>query len=558
MAVSERLIEQTTRHQVHLERLKSGEANQWTSFLQQIDRSIRERLAKHDLTAFSRSRLERLVSSVNAMLDEIYGEYRGELNIHLQDLADYEAGFEARSLAKATVDTVEFVVPASTQVHAAIMAQPLSVRGADGGKLLTAFIRDWTTVERKRVSHAIRQGFFEGKTTAQILTDIRGTQANAFRDGILAVNDRHVRTMVRTAVQHVASVARFETWNANSDFITGYQWISTLDSRTSQQCRSLDGQEFKLGEGPKPPIHPNCRSTTVPALSSELDFLREDATRASKDGYVDADQTYYEWLKKQPYEFQVDALGPARAKLFRDGGLSASEFARLNLGRNFRPLTLDEMKKLEPHAFNRALTSPAGPISTDPAVVRMEARAYVTSNGRKHGGEYAYGVDLVDGNLLIRKKGGDRSVSFSTLEVERIMRAKDVVLYHNHPSGTSLSKPDLIFGSSTNLKEIVAFSTQGQGEYIASHFKSPDVIASAYGQAEKYIERQIRPRFMSGEFNVGQANALHVHFINAALDRVGVIKYKAPELSRNTSQALSIADKQFDAWLEEFRGLYTD
>ena len=155
-------------------------------------------------------------------------------------------------------------------------------------------------------------------------------------------------------MQHVASTARFQTWDANADLLTGYQWVSTLDSRTTQQCRSLDGQKFKLGEGPRPPLHIGCRSTTVADLDDGLDFLDEGATRSSLTGPVDADLTYYQWLKRQPAAFQDSAIGPKRGKLLRAGGLSAERFSELQLDRNFQPLTLAEMRQLEPQAFARA------------------------------------------------------------------------------------------------------------------------------------------------------------------------------------------------------------
>lgn len=354
MPALEQLVEQTTRHQVYLERLKSHEANQWADFLKEMDKKIRLELSGEDLTTLSRSRLKKLLVNVNALLDDILTRYRDVLGQRLLDIGEYEAGFEARSLAAVSVPDFEWVVPSIEQISAAISAKPLSVRGADGGKLLDPFIKDWTNTEKKRVSNAIRQGFFEGKTTGQMLQEIRGTRANKFRDGILAVADRNIKIMVRTAVQHVASVSRMETLAANDDLIEKYEWRSTLDSRTTQQCRSLDKQTFAVGKGPLPPIHPGCRSTYVPVLSEEFDFLNEGATRSSLNGYVDADLTYYEWLKQQPIEFQNDAIGPTRAKLLRDGGLTPQEFSRLNLGRNFAPINLEEMRKKEPNAFIKA------------------------------------------------------------------------------------------------------------------------------------------------------------------------------------------------------------
>lgn len=352
MAAAEQLIEQSTRHQVYLERLKTGEANQWVPFLQEMDRKLRLALSSEDLTELSRTRMKALVSKVNALLTDIYERYKEQLNISLLELAEYEAGFEARSLNQVTSEDFEFVIPSPDQVKAAIEAHPLSVRGADGGKLLKPFINDWTSTEKRRVSNAIRQGFFEGKTTPQIIKEIRGTKAAKYKDGILAVTDRNIKTMVRTSVQHVASVARLETLKKND--IERYEWLSTLDNRTSQQCRSLDKQVFEMGKGPLPPLHPNCRSNYVAVLGPEFDFLKEDATRSSINGYVDADLSYYEWLKKEPIEVQIDAIGKTRAKLLNEGGISAKEFARLNLGKNFQPLTLDEMREKEPNVFIRA------------------------------------------------------------------------------------------------------------------------------------------------------------------------------------------------------------
>ena len=89
-------------------------------------------------------------------------------------------------------------------------------------------------------------------------------------------------------------------------------------------------------------------------LDDGLDFLDKGATRSSVNGYVDADLTYYQWLKRQPAAFQDLAVGPARGKLLRNGGINSERFSELQLDRNFQPLTLDEMRQLEPQAFARA------------------------------------------------------------------------------------------------------------------------------------------------------------------------------------------------------------
>lgn len=87
-------------------------------------------------------------------------------------------------------------------------------------------------------------------------------------------------------------------------------------------------------------------------------LLSKDATRAfvgpGGGAQVAADLSYYDWLKLQPSAFQDQPLGPTWAKLFSEGGLMLKRFSELQLDRNFQPLTLDQMKALEPLAFERA------------------------------------------------------------------------------------------------------------------------------------------------------------------------------------------------------------
>lgn len=118
-----------------------------------------------------------------------------------------------------------------------------------------------------------------------------------------------------------------------------------------KNCRSRDGQKYDIGKGPLPPAHANCRSSTVPVISSEFDFLDKGAKRAAKGAeggqQVDASTTYYEFLKQQPAWFVDEALGPVRGKIFRNSGISAEEFRTISVDGFGRPLTLNEMAELD-------------------------------------------------------------------------------------------------------------------------------------------------------------------------------------------------------------------
>jgi hypothetical protein len=120
-------------------------------------------------------------------------------------------------------------------------------------------------------------------------------------------------------------------------------------------CQGLDGKVFPLDSGPRPPAHINCRSATVPVLKSwrEMGIDRDEVpagTRASMNGQVAATETYGEWLRKQPAAVQEEALGKAKARLFRDGGLTVDRFA----APTGRAYTLDELRAREARAFEKA------------------------------------------------------------------------------------------------------------------------------------------------------------------------------------------------------------
>jgi|SRR3990172_2820241 len=348
---NEHAVNIATRHQVLLERIKAGMIRDYASVTRQLDRAVRETVGLLDTASpAARQQLDDLLRQLKLQQEQTYETWSRKLFDQLRILSGDEADFEAAFLRELTTASARVQAVSAMNAYAATLARPISATG----ELLTPFVEDWTRGEIAMINNTIRQGFTNGLTNQQIITLIRGTKANNFQDGILARDERNAAMVVRTSVQHVASTSRAAVWAANSDILVGYRWISTLDSKTTIQCRSLDQQVFPIGEGPLPPIHPGCRSTTIAEVNQKYAIPDEGGTRSSAEGYVSADLSYYQWLKGQSKTFQEEALGETRAKLFRQGGLSADEFARLNLGRDFQPLTLDEMRKKAPIVFERA------------------------------------------------------------------------------------------------------------------------------------------------------------------------------------------------------------
>lgn len=68
------------------------------------------------------------------------------------------------------------------------------------------------------------------------------------------------------------------------------------------------------------------------------------------DGQVPADMTFAQWLEKQSAYRQEQVLGPTRARLMREGGLSLPDF----YSPSGQYLSLEQLRKRNAAAFERA------------------------------------------------------------------------------------------------------------------------------------------------------------------------------------------------------------
>lgn len=115
----------------------------------------------------------------------------------------------------------------------------------------------------------------------------------------LDVSYKNAVRLARTEMNHITNQATLSAYR-DSGVLEKYEYLATLDSRTSDICRELDGKVFKLSQAQTgvnlPPLHPNCRSTTIPWFSEE-DMEGYDESRLAKDANGD-----YYLVDKMPYE----------------------------------------------------------------------------------------------------------------------------------------------------------------------------------------------------------------------------------------------------------------
>lgn len=115
------------------------------------------------------------------------------------------------------------------------------------------------------------------------------------------VNFSNAKRLIRTESNYILSEATQRLYENVG--LEKYQFLATLDFRTSEICQSLDGKVFEVKDRQIGlncnPMHPNCRSTTIPYLEEYQD---EGDTRIAKDSdgksyYIPANYDYKKWYE---------------------------------------------------------------------------------------------------------------------------------------------------------------------------------------------------------------------------------------------------------------------
>ena len=204
------------------------------------------------------------------------------------------------------------------------------------GQTVKKAFRGLAKSQTQMFNQVVRTGLLSNEPTADIARQLVGSlgfeEAGSLADitlrggQITKMANGQVMNIVRTTVNQVTNTASQAVYKANPDVTEEYRYVATLDSRTSPVCRDLDGQIFKYNEGPVPPQHFGCRSTTVAVINyKKWGFTPPPAgKRASVDGPVPANTTYGKWLYNQrqkgskfkPGAEQIAALGNTKAKYF--------------------------------------------------------------------------------------------------------------------------------------------------------------------------------------------------------------------------------------------------
>ena len=132
-----------------------------------------------------------------------------------------------------------------------------------------------------------------------------------------------------------------------------FENCATLDSRTSETCRDMDGTHFPVSDMQpglnSPPFHNRCRTATCPYFDDEFTADEVRAARAGDGSYytVPANMTYREWRnnltagQRQELDFQT------KAARNRSADKKQHEWYKKVLGTKNVPKSLDEFQRLK-------------------------------------------------------------------------------------------------------------------------------------------------------------------------------------------------------------------
>lgn len=132
---------------------------------------------------------------------------------------------------------------------------------------------------------------------------IRGDSIQATSKTIakrLDISYKNAERLIRTETAHIMTESDKQCYLEYG--LEEYEYVATLDKRTSSICIGLDNSVFKVKDMTAgvnaPPMHPNCRSTTVPYFSNNLGKRIAKDINTNKYEYVPSNISYKTWYNK--------------------------------------------------------------------------------------------------------------------------------------------------------------------------------------------------------------------------------------------------------------------
>lgn len=252
-----------------------------------LDPQYKEYLRKLSAKAYI-TKLQEIETKIRHEIEKLTKETEKRLETELKN--DYEDSFYKTlfEVQKQAGFGVSFTTLGNKQLDTAVRTKWLGSSFSD---------RIWNNKNALLVqlNQIIPQEFVRGRGPNEVAKTLADKLGTSFNNAV---------RLARTEMNNISNQGTMEAYK-KSEVVKEYEYLATLDNRTSDICRELDGRVFKLKDAQTginlPPMHPYCRSTTVPHFADD-DISKLVDDRIARDEYgnnyfVGKDVTFKEWAK---------------------------------------------------------------------------------------------------------------------------------------------------------------------------------------------------------------------------------------------------------------------
>lgn len=231
------------------------------------------------------SKLEALKVQTQHSLEVMYAKQFGTMHGALSDA--FESGYYHTAYELQHGFNVGWDIAGLDQAQIEkVLAKPWAADGYNFSERIWGNKNKLISEVHNELSRNIMLGADPQKTIDSLAKKMNTSKNNAGR-------------LVMTEEAYFSSAAQKDCFESLG--VEQYEIVATLDSHTSDICRSLDGKHFPMKDYQPgvtaPPFHVYCRSTTVPYFDEQFD-IGERAARDEETGktyYIPDDMNYQEW-----------------------------------------------------------------------------------------------------------------------------------------------------------------------------------------------------------------------------------------------------------------------
>lgn len=235
------------------------------------------------------SRLDAIKLQIQQQLEVLYGNQVDGLDRLMRDI--YTEGYNRSA----------YTIDKGMGVH-------YNLASTDSGRIDTIINQPWAG-DGKIFSDRLWRDKDKLVNTLQQEMTQAVTRGDKLGDAVKKIASR-MNVAKSSAARLVMTESAFISGRSQRDCFKGlgvdkYEYVATLDRKTSEICQEMDGKVFDIDDYKPgtnaPPMHCWCRSCIVPYFGDDEGISGERAARDPDTGkrvMVPADMTYPEWEKK--------------------------------------------------------------------------------------------------------------------------------------------------------------------------------------------------------------------------------------------------------------------